>query len=85
MNQPIPKHKSMFVGLLVGAGIISLAAGMMGQASKPVRSEPQYFVTADGDGAHLWVREGAVLRAVGHGECKDCKANGHDEHGDHDH
>ncbi len=46
---------------------------MMGQgASQPVRSEPPYFVTPDGEGAHLWVREGTNLRVVTHGECTEC-------------
>lgn len=83
------RSKSMIVGLAAGVGLTALAAVMMGQgASQPVKSEPQYFVTADGEGAHLWVREGTALRVVGHGECKECKAKGHDDHkeGDgHDH
>lgn len=57
-------------------------------ASEPVRSAPEYFVTADGDAAHLWVREGTTLRVVGHGACKDCPLDADHEHkeGDgHDH
>lgn len=55
-----------------------------------MKSEPQYFVTPDGEGAHLWVREGTSIRVVAHGECKECAAKGHkdDDHkeGDgHDH
>jgi hypothetical protein len=81
MNQSNPRSKSVLVGLAAGVGLTALAAVMMGQgASQPVKSEPQYFVTADGDGAHLWVREGTALRVVGHGECKECKAKGHDDH-----
>jgi hypothetical protein len=73
--------KSFVTGLASGAGVVVLVAAMMGQAaSQPVKSDPQYFVTADGDGAHLWVREGTALRVVGHGECKECKAKGHDNH-----
>lgn len=50
-------------------------------ASQPVKSAPEYFVTADGDAAHLWVREGTTLRVVGHGECKECAADkGHEGH-----
>ena len=52
-------------------------------ASEPVKSAPEYFVTADGDAAHLWVREGTTLRVVGHGECKECKK--HKEHEGHEH
>jgi hypothetical protein len=81
MNQSNPRSKSVLVGLAAGVGLTALAAVMMGQgASQPVKSEPQYFVTADGDGAHLWVREGTALRVVAHGECKECKAKGHDDH-----
>jgi hypothetical protein len=61
MNQSNPRSKSVLVGLAAGVGLTALAAVMMGQgASQPVKSEPQYFVTADGDGAHLWVREGTA-------------------------
>ena len=82
MNQSTPRSKSLLVGLAAGVGLTALAAVMMGQgASQPVKSEPQYFVTADGgDTAHLWVREGTTLRVVAHGECKECKAKGHDDH-----
>ena len=81
MNQSTPRSKSVLVGLAAGVGLTALAAVMMGQgASQPIKSEPQYFVTADGEGAHLWVREGTALRVVAHGECKECKAKGHDGH-----
>ncbi len=88
-----PRSKSLFVGLAAGVGLTAFAAIMMGQgANQPVKSEPQYFVTPDGEGAHLWVREGTTLRVIGHGECKECKAKGHDHHDhkegdghDHDH
>lgn len=82
MNQSTPRSKSLFVGLAAGVGLTALAAVMMGQgASQPVKSEPQYFVTADGgDTAHLWVREGTSIRVVAHGECKECAAKGHDDH-----
>jgi len=82
-------RENLTVGLIAGTGLAALAGILMGQgASQPVRSDPQYFVTADGEGAHLWVREGANLRVVGHGACKECEAKGHDTHkeGDgHDH
>jgi hypothetical protein len=81
MNQSTPRSKSLFVGLAAGVGLTALAAVMMGQgASQPVKSEAQYFVTADGDEAHLWVREGTSIRVVAHGECKECAAKGHDDH-----
>ncbi len=93
MNQSTPRSKSLFVGLAAGVGLTALAAVMMGQgASQPVKSEPQYFVTAEGDNAHLWVREGTTLRAVGHGQCTKCpwdegghKDGDHKEGDGHDH
>lgn len=78
------RSKSVVVGLVTGVGLTALAAILMGQgANQPVKSESQYFVTADGEGAHLWVREGTALRVVAHGECKECaaKGQGHDDHG----
>lgn len=81
MNQSNPHKKSLLLGLAAGVGVTALAAVLMGQGpSQPVKSEPQYFVTADGEGAHLWVREGAALRVVGHGQCQECKDKGHDDH-----
>lgn len=74
-------RKYLMLGFMTGAGLAALVGMLMGQgASQPVKPEPQYFVTADGEGAHLWVREGANLRVLGHGECKECKAKGHDDH-----
>lgn len=81
MVQPAPCSKSLVVGLAAGVGFTALTAVMMGQgANQPVKGEPQYFVTPDGEGAHLWVREGATLRVIAHGECKECAAKGHDAH-----
>ena len=81
--------KKVVISLVAGIALTSVAAVLMGQgANQPARSEPQYFVTADGEGAHLWVREGTTLRVVGHGECKECANKGHDDHKDgdgHDH
>lgn len=75
--------------ILAGIAFVSAATLVTTQgASEPVRSAPEYFVTADGDNAHLWVREGNSLRVVGHGICKDCRFNADDEHQDgdgHDH
>ncbi|MEK6703914.1 MAG: hypothetical protein AABZ53_16770 [Planctomycetota bacterium] len=77
MNQS--RSRSLFVGLSAGVALTAFAAVLMGQsASQPVKSEPQYFVTADGEGAHLWVREGLALRVVAHGACKECAEKGHD-------
>lgn len=71
------RHHTL-LGLVTGAGLTLLAGLLMGQgASQPVKSETQYFVTGEGDEAHLWVREGAALRCVGHGECA---AHQHDHH-----
>ncbi|MBX3381507.1 MAG: hypothetical protein KF805_15535 [Phycisphaeraceae bacterium] len=77
--------KSLVVGLSSGVAITVFAATLMGQsASQPVKSEPQYFVTTDGDEAHLWVREGTAIRVVGHGACKECADKSHDhKQGDH--
>lgn len=85
MNQSTPRSKSLFLGLAAGVALTALAGVLMGQgAGQPVKSEPQYFVTADGEEAHLWVREGVSLRVVGHGACKECAAKGHaHEDGDH--
>lgn len=81
MNQS--KSKGLSIGLSAGVSLTAVAAIMMGQgANQPVKSATEYYVTADGEGAHLWVREGSTLRVVGHGECKECAAKGH---GDHDH
>lgn len=81
MNQSTPRSKSLFVGLAAGVGLTALAGVLMGQGpSQPVKSEAQYFVTADGDEAHLWVREGTSIRVVAHGECKECAAKGHKDH-----
>jgi hypothetical protein len=75
----------MVLGLAAGVGLTAIAGVLMGQgASQPVKSDPQYFVTPDGEGAHLWVREGTNLRVVAHGLCKECDTKGHDGH-DHDH
>lgn len=79
---PHSNRKNLVLGALSGAGLAALAGLLMGQgASQPVKSEAQFFVTADGEGAHLWVREGTTLRVVGHGECKECAAHSHDDHG----
>lgn len=81
MSKPATTSRPLFLGIAAGVGLAAIAAVMMGQgASQPVKSDPQYFVTPDGEGAHLWVREGTTLRVIAHGECKECKAKGHDDH-----
>ena len=75
--------------ILGGLALVSTAAIFTTQgASEPVKSAPEYCVTAEGDNAHLWVREGNGRRVVGHGTCKDCPLDAEGEHkeGDgHDH
>lgn len=76
-------RKGLIVGLASGVALTAFAAILMGQgASQPVKSETQYFVTGEGDEAHLWVKEGTNLRCVGHGECK---AHDHKDGDKHDH
>ena len=54
----VSRSKSMIAGLVTGVGLTALAAIMMGQgASQPVKSEPQYFVTADGEIGRASCRE----------------------------
>lgn len=85
MSKLSSHSKPTLVGLVAGVGLTGLVAVMMGQsANRPVKSEPQYFVTPDGEGAHLWVREGASIRVIAHGVCEQCVAEEHD-HDDHDH
>jgi len=78
-------RKNVMLGIVAGIGLTALAGILMGQgASQPVKSETQYFVTGEGDEAHLWVREGTNLRCVGHGECK-AHQHDHKEGDGHDH
>ncbi|MCI0651280.1 MAG: hypothetical protein L0Z55_05300 [Planctomycetes bacterium] len=73
-------RKLLVLALAIGVAFLAVTGLLMAQgASQPVKSETQYFVTGEGDEAHLWVREGTNLRCVGHGECK---AHDHDDHGD---
>lgn len=76
-------RRATIVAFGAGVALTVFGAVLMGQgASQPVRSETQYFVTGEGDEAHLWVREGANLRCVGHGECA---VHQHDHKDGHDH
>lgn len=78
-------RKNLVLGLIAGAGLTAITGVLMGQgASQPVKSETQYFVTGEGDESHLWVRDGAGLRCVGHGECK-AHQHEHKEGDGHDH
>jgi hypothetical protein len=85
------QHKprsSPISGIALGVALTITAALVMGQAaSTPVKSSTEYFVTSDGHATHLWAREGAKLRCVGHGECAPKADDGHEHHeGDgHDH
>lgn len=72
-------RNTMFMGMAGGVCLTVITGMLMGQnASTPVKSQTDYFVTGEGDAAHLWVREGTALRCVGHGEC-----TAHGDHADH--
>ena len=77
--------KKILIGLVAVVLGAAFTVNLMGQsgAAQPVRSETQYFVTGEGDDAHLWVREGSNLRCVGHGECKTHGDHKHDDGHDH--
>jgi hypothetical protein len=78
-------RRNVVLGLAAGVGLTALAGVLMGQgASQPAKTETQYFVTGEGDQAHLWVREGTKLRCVGHGECT-AHQHDHKEGDGHDH
>lgn len=62
-------RKSLIHGLVAGAVLTAVAGVLMGQATAQTSSPyPEYFVTASGVKATLWLREGTTLRAVGHGQ-----------------
>lgn len=80
--------KSVVVGLFLCVGLTACAASLFAQSgtAQPVTSKAQYFVTGEGDSAHLWVREGTNLRCMGHGECKaHGNHDGQNDDGGHDH
>ena len=69
--------------ILGGLVLASTAALFTTQgASEPMKSTPEYFVTAEGNNAHLWVREGNGLWVVGHRTCKDCALDAESQHKD---
>lgn len=72
--------------LIIGIAAACIAGSLMAQTGQlpPARVDPQYFVTGDGDLAHLWVREGTKLRCLGHGECKAHAGHKHDDGHDHE-
>lgn len=77
--------KVLLAVLVIGIAATCIVGSLMAQTAQvpPSRTESQYYVTGDGDMAHLWVREGTKLRCLGHGECK---AHAEHKHGDeHDH
>lgn len=81
---------TLSTSVIAGLALLTGTAAFAVQgASEPVKSAPEYFVTAEGDAAHLWVREGMNLRVVGHGACKDCPLHklpaGHKDGDGHDH
>ena len=77
--------RGVVVCLAVVLGLTIFANSLLGQSgtAQPVKSETQYFVTGEGDEAHLWVREGSNLRCVGHGACKTHGDHKHDDGHDH--
>ena len=86
------KLKWIVVGVFLGIGVTASVSPLFAQpgAAQPVKSATEYFVTGEGDSAHLWVREGTNLRVVGHGECKmgcpwDKDDHDHKEGDGHDH
>ena len=78
--------KGIGIAIIASIGLTALSANLLGQSgtAQPVKSETQYFVTGEGDDAHLWVREGTNLRCIGHGECKAHGGHKHDDGHDHE-
>lgn len=76
--------KGMVACLAAALGLTILwSSNLLGQFVDPatVPSVTEYFVTGEGDTAHLWIRDGSDLRCVGHGKCKgprDHKPDGAD-------
>lgn len=65
------KGKSLLIGLAAGASVTAFGALMMGQGvTQPEGRSDQYFVTGEGNTAHLWARDGSTLRWVGKGEVR---------------
>ena len=76
--------KGLVACLLTALGLTVLWSssliGQIGGIGDPDRSETEYFVTGEGDAAHLWIREGSALRCIGHGKCKTQGDRKQDEH-----
>lgn len=78
--------RGVVIGLALGIAATGFFGNILAQTgtAQPVKSDTQYFVTGEGDEAHLWVREGTNLRCVGHGECKAHSGHKHGDGHDHD-
>lgn len=68
---------SLLIGILAGIALGGLGGNLLAQQGGAVAANAQFFVTGQGETAHLWVREGLNLRCVGHGECRS-NANAND-------
>lgn len=89
MNRFGAKGLAVCLATALGLTVLwsSSLLGQIGGIGGPDRSEAEYFVTGEGDAAHLWIREGSTIRCVGHGKCKsqgDRKPDDH-KHDGHDH
>ncbi len=63
-------RKNLVVGMVVGFGAAAVTGMLMGQVpNRAARPATEFFVTGDGNKAHLWERDGAALRCIGHGTC----------------
>lgn len=71
---------SILAGFALLATTTTAVVAFQGGASEPVKSTAEYFVTGQGDSAHLWVREGTTLRVIAHGKCKECATEAGHEH-----
>lgn len=68
--------KGVAFGLILGAGLNAGAASLLAQpgTAQPVRSETQYFVTGEGDEAHLlFFTKGQPTRMIWYYDLTDVK------------
>lgn len=81
MNRIGTKGLAVCLATALGLTVLwsSSLRGQIGGIGDPDRSETEYFVTGEGDSAHLWIREGSALRCIGHGKCKT-QGDKHDDH-----